>query len=594
MRPRKAIARENAEYIYGKRRLREIDRRVRFLSKRLDEITVVHEPPNDAGRVFFGAWVTVEDDDGEEHTYRIVGADESDLDRGCISIDSPVARALLGKRDGDEVTVRVPQGRRHVHDRRYPVLMTAARRACRWQSPSRSTTSAVARVAVALPPALRRYARIGGALARRLRGHRAARRRRDLRGDARGDRARRKRTICFEIYILASDHTGDRFKEALIARAKAGVAIRVDLRRASARSACSSAYVAELRAAGIQVIDFNPIAPWRARCEPVASRSPQDPRRRRRDRRSPAASTSRTTTRRSPTAASAGTTCTAACAARSSSISRGCSGGPGCARRRATIPHRRRASHAHRASAAHASCGCSTTRKRRQRTSIRRAYLHVIRRRGARADPERVLLAGSRAASCARARRRARRRRARDRAGHERRQAWSSGPSLYVYRRLARCGVKMLRWRGAMMHAKTAMVDAAVVDDRQLQLRRDEPVQQPRGHRRDPRREVGHDARRVSSTATPPTARRSTDRRLGRRCRGGSKALAWIGFRLRAGFLLSRCPMSLAHKAARGALWTVVSSMGGRAIGVVGTLVMTRFLAPDDDRRGLRRDDPVR
>jgi transcription elongation factor GreB len=101
---------ENAEYIYGKRRLREIDRRVRFLSKRLDEITIVNEPPSDAGRVFFGAWVTVEDDDGAEHCYRIVGADESDLDNGCISIDSPVARALLGKRDGDEVSVRVPRG----------------------------------------------------------------------------------------------------------------------------------------------------------------------------------------------------------------------------------------------------------------------------------------------------------------------------------------------------------------------------------------------------------------------------------------------------------------------------------------------------
>jgi transcription elongation factor GreB len=101
---------ENAEYIYGKRRLREIDRRVRFLSKRLDEITIVDEPPSDAGRVFFGAWVTVEGDDGEEHCYRIVGADESDLERGCISIDSPVARALLGKREGDDVLVRVPRG----------------------------------------------------------------------------------------------------------------------------------------------------------------------------------------------------------------------------------------------------------------------------------------------------------------------------------------------------------------------------------------------------------------------------------------------------------------------------------------------------
>jgi transcription elongation factor GreB len=101
---------ENAEYIYGKRRLREIDRRVRFLSKRLDEVKVVTETPTDPARVFFGAWVTIEDEDGVEKTYRIVGADESDLDRGFISIDSPVARALLGKREGDEVTVRVPKG----------------------------------------------------------------------------------------------------------------------------------------------------------------------------------------------------------------------------------------------------------------------------------------------------------------------------------------------------------------------------------------------------------------------------------------------------------------------------------------------------
>src|SRR5512138_819667 len=63
---------ENAEYIYGKRRLREIDRRVRFLSKRLDEVTVVNEPPSDPKRCFFGAWVTIEDEDGEEVTYRIV------------------------------------------------------------------------------------------------------------------------------------------------------------------------------------------------------------------------------------------------------------------------------------------------------------------------------------------------------------------------------------------------------------------------------------------------------------------------------------------------------------------------------------------
>jgi transcription elongation factor GreB len=101
---------ENAEYIYGKRRLREIDRRVRFLSKRLDEVKVVNEPPSDPKRAFFGAYVTVEDDDGAEKTYRIVGADESDMSKGWISIDSPVARALVGKREGDEITVKVPKG----------------------------------------------------------------------------------------------------------------------------------------------------------------------------------------------------------------------------------------------------------------------------------------------------------------------------------------------------------------------------------------------------------------------------------------------------------------------------------------------------
>jgi transcription elongation factor GreB len=101
---------ENAEYIYGKRRLREIDRRVRFLSKRLDELTVVSEPPSDPSRAFFGAWVTLEDEDGAEVTYRIVGPDESDVEKGWISIEAPVAKALLGKREGDEVTVRRPKG----------------------------------------------------------------------------------------------------------------------------------------------------------------------------------------------------------------------------------------------------------------------------------------------------------------------------------------------------------------------------------------------------------------------------------------------------------------------------------------------------
>ena len=101
---------ENAEYIYGKRRLREIDRRVRFLSKRLDDIVVVNEAPSDAKRVFFGAYVTVEDDDGERVEYRIVGPDESDVDKKWISMDAPVAKALMGKRLDDEVTVLRPKG----------------------------------------------------------------------------------------------------------------------------------------------------------------------------------------------------------------------------------------------------------------------------------------------------------------------------------------------------------------------------------------------------------------------------------------------------------------------------------------------------
>jgi transcription elongation factor GreB len=102
---------ENAEYIYGKRRLREIDRRMRFLGKRLDDVVVVTEVPTDRTRVFFGAYVTVEDDDGgDEVTYRIVGPDEFDVDKGWISMDSPVAKALMGKREGDEVMVKRPKG----------------------------------------------------------------------------------------------------------------------------------------------------------------------------------------------------------------------------------------------------------------------------------------------------------------------------------------------------------------------------------------------------------------------------------------------------------------------------------------------------
>lgn len=101
---------ENAEYIYGKKQLREIDSRVRFLRQRLDGMTVVDAPPQDRSRVFFGAWVTLEDDDGEAAEYRIVGPDEFDLARRYISMDSPLGRALLRKTIDDEVKVDLPGG----------------------------------------------------------------------------------------------------------------------------------------------------------------------------------------------------------------------------------------------------------------------------------------------------------------------------------------------------------------------------------------------------------------------------------------------------------------------------------------------------
>jgi transcription elongation factor GreB len=101
---------ENAEYIYGKRQLREIDRRVRFLRQRLDGMVVVGAPPSDRSRVFFGAWVKLEDEDGAEVEYRIVGPDEFDAATGLISMDSPLGRALLRKGLDDEVKVELPGG----------------------------------------------------------------------------------------------------------------------------------------------------------------------------------------------------------------------------------------------------------------------------------------------------------------------------------------------------------------------------------------------------------------------------------------------------------------------------------------------------
>ncbi len=103
---------ENAEYKYGKRRLREIDRRLRYLAKRLDRMKVItpHMQAASAGKVGFGAWVVLEDDEGERKCYRIVGPDESDADNGAISMQSPVAKALMGKTVGTEVEVRRPRG----------------------------------------------------------------------------------------------------------------------------------------------------------------------------------------------------------------------------------------------------------------------------------------------------------------------------------------------------------------------------------------------------------------------------------------------------------------------------------------------------
>ena len=88
---------ENAEYIYGKKRLREIDRRVRYLSKRLEQLTVVRDKPASIDKVYFGARVSLEDQDGNRLQYRLVGPDEIDLPAGHISIDSPVGKILLGK-----------------------------------------------------------------------------------------------------------------------------------------------------------------------------------------------------------------------------------------------------------------------------------------------------------------------------------------------------------------------------------------------------------------------------------------------------------------------------------------------------------------
>ncbi len=105
---------ENAAYIYGKRRLREIDRRMGFLQRRLEDVQVVKLEEQRTDRVFFGAWVEVEDEEGEAHVYQIVGVDEVDAGQGRISWKSPVGRALIGKRIDDTVNVKWHAGQREL------------------------------------------------------------------------------------------------------------------------------------------------------------------------------------------------------------------------------------------------------------------------------------------------------------------------------------------------------------------------------------------------------------------------------------------------------------------------------------------------
>jgi transcription elongation factor GreB len=101
---------ENAEYQYSKQRLAAIDRRLRFLGRRLKALTIVDEKPPDDGRVYFGSWVTIEDEDGATQTYRVVGPDEIDAKKRWISMDSPMGKSLLSREVGDEITVQRPKG----------------------------------------------------------------------------------------------------------------------------------------------------------------------------------------------------------------------------------------------------------------------------------------------------------------------------------------------------------------------------------------------------------------------------------------------------------------------------------------------------
>jgi transcription elongation factor GreB len=108
---------ENAEYIYGKRQLAAIDRRIRFLRKRLEGIRIVDQQPSDVDKVYFGAWFTLEEVGGARYEYRLVGPDEIGFGTGYISMDSPLGRAVMGKALRSEITVQTPEG-----ERRYEIV----------------------------------------------------------------------------------------------------------------------------------------------------------------------------------------------------------------------------------------------------------------------------------------------------------------------------------------------------------------------------------------------------------------------------------------------------------------------------------------
>jgi transcription elongation factor GreB len=103
---------ENAEYIYRKKELRGIDWRIRYLQKRMPDLRVISDKPDNQQAIFFAAWVTLENEEGDEVEYRIVGPDEIDYEKGNISLDSPLAQALLKKQVDDDVAIHIQQGRK--------------------------------------------------------------------------------------------------------------------------------------------------------------------------------------------------------------------------------------------------------------------------------------------------------------------------------------------------------------------------------------------------------------------------------------------------------------------------------------------------